>query len=163
MPATVVGAGLPKLQALAGNAKSYAERLFNFPQIGALDPEEEELAIVKPARKKGADFVAKAEDETVEQTRGYPYFLQGWGKHSWDIAKASPITLKDVKVAQTEAIAAPDESFFRVRFDRLTPKEKHYLRGMAELGSGPHRSGDIATVLNKPTNALGLLRFFVQA
>jgi len=158
LPVTVVGAGLPQLLALAGNAKSYAERLFDFPQIGPLDPEEAELAIVKPARDIGADYVAQASGEIVHQTRGYPYFLQEWGKHSWDLAKKSPITLKDVRAASTEAIAALDESFFRVRFDRLTPKEKHYLRAMAELGPGPHRSGDIATVLKKPTNSLGPLR-----
>ena len=158
LPVTVVGAGLPQLLALAGNAKSYAERLFDFPQIGPLDPEEAELAIVKPARDIGADYVAQASAEIVDQTRGYPYFLQEWGKHSWDIAKKSPITIKDVRAASTEAIAALDESFFRVRFDRLTPKEKHYLRAMAELGPGPHRSGDIATVLKKLTNSLGPLR-----
>jgi hypothetical protein len=158
LPVTVVGAGLPQLLALAGNAKSYAERLFDFPQIGPLNAEQAELAIVKPARDIGADYVAQASWEIVLQTRGYPYFLQEWGKHSWDIAKSSPITLADVKAASVEAIAALDESFFRVRFDRLTPKEKQYLRAMAELGPGPHRSGDIATVLNKPTNSLGPLR-----
>ena len=158
LPVTVVGAGLPQLLALAGNAKSYAERLFDFPQIGALTPEEAELAIVKPAREIGADYVTQASGEIVLQTRGYPYFLQEWGKHSWDLATSSPITLADVRAASTEAIAALDESFFRVRFDRLTPKEKHYLRAMAELGPGPHRSGDIATILEKPTNSLGPLR-----
>jgi hypothetical protein len=158
LPVTVVGAGLPQLLALAGNAKSYAERLFDFPQIGALDPQEAELAIVKPAREKGADYIPAAVSEIVRRTRGYPYFLQEWGKHSWDIATSSPITLKNVKAASTEAIAALDESFFRVRFDRLTPKEKQYLRAMAELGPGSHRSGDIATLLGKPTNSLGPLR-----
>ena len=158
LPVAVVGAGLPQLLALAGNAKSYAERLFDFPQIGALDPQEAELAIVKPAREKGADYIPAAVDEIVGRTRGYPYFLQEWGKHSWDIATSSPITLKNVKAASKEAIAALDESFFRVRFDRLTPKEKQYLRAMAELGPGPHRSGDIATTLGKPTNSLGPLR-----
>ena len=158
LPVTIVGAGLPQLLAHAENAKSYAERFFDFPQIGALDPQEAELAIVKPAREKGADHVPAAVNEIVGRTRGYPYFLQEWGKHSWDIAKSSPITLENVKVASTEAIAALDESFFRVRFDRLTPKEKQYLRAMAELGPGPHRSGDIATVLGKPTNSLGPLR-----
>ncbi len=117
LPVTVVGAGLPQLLALAGNAKSYAERLFDFPQIGPLDPEEAELAIVKPARDLGADYVAQASGEIVHQTRGYPYFLQEWGKRSWDLAKKSPITLKGVRAASTEAIAALDESFFRVRFD----------------------------------------------
>ena len=158
LPVTVVGAGLPQLLALAGNAKSYAERLFTFPQIGPLDPQEAELAIVKPARDIGADYAAQASEQVVRRTRGYPYFLQEWGKHSWDLAEESPIALKDVRAASTEAIAALDESFFRVRFDRLTPKEKYYLRAMAELGPGPHRSGDIAMVLKKPTNSLGPLR-----
>ena len=121
-----------------------------------LDPQEAEFAIVKPAHEKGADFIPEAVYEIVERTRGYPYFLQEWGEHSWDIAKSSPITLENVRAASTEAIAALDESFFRVRFDRLTPKEKQYLRAMAELGPGPHRSGDFATLLVKPTNSLGL-------
>ena len=158
LPVTVVGAGLPQLLALAGNAKSYAERLFDFPQIGALEPQEAELAIVKPAREKGTDFTPDAVLEIIERTRGYPYFLQEWGKHSWDIAHSSPITFRNVTAASTEAIAALDESFFRVRFDRLTPKEKQYLRAMAELGPGPHRSGDIAALVGKPTNSLGPLR-----
>ena len=158
LPVTVVGAGLPQLLALAGNAKSYAERLFDFPQIGALEPQEAELAIVKPAREKGTDFTRDAVLEIIERTRGYPYFLQEWGKHSWDIAHSSPITLRNVTAASTEAIAALDESFFRVRFDRLTPKEKQYLRAMAELGPGPHRSGDIAALVGKPTNSLGPVR-----
>jgi hypothetical protein len=104
------------------------------------------------------NYIPEATDEIIEQTRGYPYFLQEWGKHSWDLVKVSPITLEDVRAASTEAIAALDESFFRVRFDRLTPKEKHYLRAMAELGPGPHRSGDIAIILKKPTNSLGPVR-----
>jgi hypothetical protein len=158
LPITVVGAGLPQLLALAGNAKSYAERLFDYPHIGALDALEAEQAIVKPARDKGADYETDAVAEVVRQTHGYPYFLQEWGKHSWDIAKLSPITLADVIEASTQATAALDESFFRVRFDRLTPKEKLYLRAMAELGPGPHRSGDIAAKLNKQTNALGPTR-----
>jgi hypothetical protein len=158
LPVTVVGAGLPQLLALAGNAKSYAERLFDFPQIGALSVEEAESAIVKPAREKGVDLTPDASREIVQQTHGYPYFLQEWGKHSWDIARTSPITFEDVRVASTEAVAALDESFFRVRFDRLTPMEKRYLRAMSDLGQGPHRSGDIAGVLGKPTNSLGPLR-----
>ena len=158
LPVTVVGAGLPQLLALAGNAKSYAERLFDFPQIGPLEPGEAEQAIVKPAKDNGVAYESAATREVVRSTRGYPYFLQEWGKHSWDVAQSSPITLRDVRTASREAIAALDESFFRVRFDRLTPKEKDYLRAMAELGPGPHRSGDIANVLRKPTNSLGPLR-----
>lgn len=158
LPLTVVGAGLPQLRGLAGNAKSYAERLFHFPVIGALAPEEAELAIVKPAKREGVDFTSEAVTEIVSATRGYPYFLQEWGKHAWDVADRSPITLSNVSAASVEAVAALDESFFRVRFDRLTPAEKKYLRAMAELGPGPHRSGDIAHMLSKSVNSLGPLR-----
>jgi hypothetical protein len=158
LPLTVVGAGLPQLRGLAGNAKSYAERLFDFPPIGALAPPEAELAIVKPARDEGVEFTPEALAEIIAATRGYPYFLQEWGKHAWDVAPRSPITLSDVKAASIEAIAALDESFFRVRFDRLTPSEKKYLRAMAELGPGPHRSGDIAQMSGKSVNSLGPVR-----
>jgi hypothetical protein len=158
LPLTLVGAGLPQLRGFAGNAKSYAERLFSFPMIGALSPAEAELAIVKPAHNEGVDFTPEAVAKIVSATRGYPYFLQEWGKHAWDVADRSPITFSDVALACGEAIAALDESFFRVRFDRLTPAEKKYLRAMAELGPGPHRSGDIAQTLSKSVNSLGPLR-----
>jgi hypothetical protein len=126
--------------------------------IGALSPAEAELAIVKPAHNEGVDFTPEAVAKIVSATRGYPYFLQEWGKHAWDVADRSPITFSDVSLACGEAIAALDESFFRVRFDRLTPAEKKYLRAMAELGPGPHRSGDIAQTLSKSVNSLGPLR-----
>jgi hypothetical protein len=158
LPVTIVGAGLPQLLALAGSAKSYAERLFDYPRIGPLNPSEAELAIVKPAHDKGVKYGLGAAAEIVQKTRGYPYFLQEWGKHSWEVATQSPIMLADVTAASIQAIAALDESFFRVRFDRLTPSEKRYLRAMAELGEGPHRSGDIATELNKQTQSLGPVR-----
>lgn len=158
LPLTVVGAGLPQLRGLAGNAKSYAERLFDYPMIGALTASEAELAIVKPASSEGVAFTPEAVAGIVAATRGYPYFLQEWGKHSWDVASQSPITLPDVITASSEAIAALDESFFRVRFDRLTPAEKKYLRAMAELGPVPHRSGDIAQTLSKAVNSLGPVR-----
>jgi hypothetical protein len=158
LPLTVVGAGLPQLRGLAGNAKSYAERLFDFPMIGALDAAEAERAIVKPANNEGVDFTPEAVTEILSATRGYPYFLQEWGKHAWDVADRSPITLLDVSNASIEAIAALDESFFRVRFDRLTPKEKMYLRAMAELGPGPHRSGDIAQMRSKSVSFMGPVR-----
>ena len=158
LPLILVGAGLPQLRGLTGRAKSYAERLFDFPEVGPLPPEAAKLAIAKPARDQGVDITPDALDEIVRQTRGYPYFLQEWGKHSWDAADASPITRQDVERASAAAIAALDESFFRVRFDRLTPTEKRYLRAMAELGPGPHRSGDIATVLNRKVTSLGPTR-----
>lgn len=158
LPITVVGAGLPQLRGLAGSAKSYAERLFDFPTIGPLKREEAELAILKPARDEGEDFTAEAVVEIISQTRGYPYFLQEWGKHSWDVAEHSPIALDNVVAASKEAIAALDESFFRVRFDRLTPAEKKYLRAMADLGEGPHRSGVVAEELQKSVSSLGPVR-----
>jgi hypothetical protein len=158
LPVTVVGAGLPQLPGLAGNAKSYAERLFDFPMIGPLADVEAELAIVKPARDKGVEFSREAVELILSATRGYPYFLQEWGKHSWNVAEKSPIGGSDVYRASDEAIAALDESFFRVRLDRLTPKEKQYLRAMAELGPGPHRSGDIAMTLQKNVSSLGPVR-----
>jgi hypothetical protein len=158
LPLTVVGAGLPQLRGLAGNAKSYAERLFDYPMIGALSASEAELAIVKPAKDEEVDFTPEAVSEIISATRGYPYFLQEWGKHAWDVAGQSPITLSDVLAGSIEAIAALDESFFRVRFDRLTPAEKKYLRAMAELGPGPHRSGDIAQTLSKTVSSLGPVR-----
>lgn len=158
LPLTVVGAGLPQLRALAGKAKSYAERLFDYPLIGPLSPAEAEIAILVPARHAGVDFTPEAVGEIVNATGGYPYFLQEWGKHAWAVAKQSPITKADVEAASSQAIAALDESFFRVRFDRLTPKEKSYLRTMAELGAGPHRSGDIALALKRSVSSLGMVR-----
>jgi hypothetical protein len=159
LPVTVVGAGLPQLRGLAGDAKSYAERLFEFPMIGPLNAAEAQLAIQKPAREEGVEFNEDALDEILKRTSGYPYFLQEWGKHSWQVAEQSPITLKNVKLASIQAIAALDESFFRVRFDRLTPTEKRYLRAMAELGPEPsHRSGDIAGCLGRPVSTLGPIR-----
>jgi hypothetical protein len=141
-----------------GRAKSYAERLFDFPEIGALSPDAAKRAIAKPAQDQGVAVTAEALNLLVTETRGYPYFVQEWGKHSWDTANASPITQDDVKNASTAAVAALDESFFRVRFDRLTPAEKRYLRAMAELGAGPHRSGDIAEELGREVTSLGPTR-----
>jgi hypothetical protein len=158
LPVTMVGAGLPQLPALAGEAKSYAERLFDFPTIGPLGESEAEQAIVKPAQNQGVQIEDAAAKEIIRQSHGYPYFLQEWGKHSWDVAAQSPITLQDVQDATVVAVAELDESFFKVRFDRLTPKEKLYLRTMAELGAGPHRSGEIAKKMKKSTSALGPLR-----
>lgn len=158
MPITLIGAGLPQLRGRMGKAKSYAERLFDFPQVDALDNEAATLAICKPARDQGVDFEPPAVHRIVRETHGYPYFLQEWGKHSWDAARNSPISAGDVEAAAISAIAALDESFFRVRFDRLTPAEKKYIRAMAELGPGPHRSGDIAEELSRKVTSLGPTR-----
>ena len=158
LPVVLVGAGLPQLRGRMGDAKSYAERLFDFPEIMPLPPEAATVAIAKPARAEGVEFEPAALERIVEETQGYPYFLQEWGKHVWDVADRSPITMHDVEVASEAAVAALDESFFRVRFDRLTPSEKTYLRAMAQLGPGPHRSGDIADVLERKVTSLGPTR-----
>ena len=158
LPVVLVGAGLPQLPGKMGRAKSYAERLFDFPQIGPLPRDAAHLAITKPALEQAVVVEEDALERIIQETRGYPYFLQEWGKHAWDAADASPITLEDVERATASAVAALDESFFRVRFDRLTPLEKKYLRAMAELGPGPHRSGDIAEELGREVTKLGPTR-----
>lgn len=143
----LVGAGLPQLPGLAGNAKSYAERLFDFPEIGSLDDEDARAVLATPANEHGVEFSADALDSLLGFTQGYPYFLQEWGYHVWNTAPESPITLDDVNLAARDVQRRLDENFFRVRMDRLTPAEKRYLASMAELGPGPHRSGDIAARL----------------
>jgi hypothetical protein len=141
-----------------GRAKSYAERLFDFPAIGELSPPAARQALVKPALDEGIEITEDALERILAETHRYPYFLQEWGKHAWDTAKASPITLDDVTRATRVAVAALDESFFRVRFDRLTLAEKKYLRAMAELGPGPHRSGDVAEALGRKVTSLAPIR-----
>jgi hypothetical protein len=144
LPVILVGAGLPQLPGLAGNAKSYAERLFDFPEIGSLEPDDARAVLAMPARAQGVEFEPAALDALLDFTKGYPYFLQEWGYHVWNAAPQSPITLDDVALAAPDVQRQLDENFFRVRVDRLTPGEKDYLVAMADLGAGPHRSGDIA-------------------
>ena len=158
LPVVLVGAGLPQLRGQMGNAKSYAERLFDFPTVGALPPDPARLAIEKPLLGESVSITSEAMDLILQVTQGYAYFLQEWGSHTWLAAKQSPILPEAVKLATITAIAALDESFFRVRFDRLTPKEKRYLRAMAELGSGPHRSGDIADSFDAAVSSLAPTR-----
>jgi len=141
-----------------GNAKSYAERLFDFPEIGPLPPEAARLAIERPLAKEGVSIDADALEQVLQVTKGYAYFLQQWGSHIWRAASQSPISKADVDTASVTAIAALDESFFRVRFDRLTPREKKYLRAMAELGAGPHRSGDVAACFDAKVSSLAPTR-----
>ncbi len=158
LPLTMVGAGLPQVRGRMGKAKSYVERLFEFPEIGALSRQDAKLAIAKPAKDEGVEIEDPALDAIASQTQCYPYFLQEWGKHVWDVAECSPITVSSVEIASRQAIAGLDESFFRVRFDRLTPTQKKYMRAMAHLGAGPHRSGDIANVLDRPVTSLAPTR-----
>ena len=158
LPVVMVGAGLPQVRGRLGSAKSYAERLFDFPEIGALSIKDARLAIAKPAESEGVEIEPAALDAIVARTQRYPYFLQEWGKRVWDVAHCSPITMADVETASEQAEAALDESFFLVRFDRLTQTEKKYLRTMAHLGPGPHRSGDIAGVLDRRVTSLAPIR-----
>lgn len=158
LPVTIVAAGLPQLRAQTGEAKSYAERLFRFPEVGALQEDDARAAIEKPAEAEGVAYTEDALRAIRTHTQGYPYFLQEWGKHAWNAAVQSPITAADVESATTTAIAELDSSFFRMRFDRLTPSEKRYVRAMAELGEGPHRSGEIAAKLDREVTSLGPTR-----
>ncbi|OHE77514.1 MAG: AAA family ATPase [Verrucomicrobia bacterium RIFCSPHIGHO2_12_FULL_41_10] len=158
LPITMVAAGLPQILGKMGAAKTYAERLFEFPEIGRLDHEAATQALVIPAKKLKVNYTEGALKEILQQSEGYAYFLQEWGKHAWDIASMSPITEKDAKEATIHAVADLDASFFRVRFDQLTPLQKRYLRAMAELGPQPCSSGQIAQILDKKVTDLGTIR-----
>ncbi|MBL0407751.1 ATP-binding protein [Microvirga aerilata] len=158
LPVTLLAAGLPQLLGQMGRAKSYAERLFEFVPVDKLDAEAARKALCVPAEKEGVGFADEAISEITEQTQGYPYFIQEWGKHSWDLADASPIEAEDARRATVAALGELDASFFRVRFDRLTPAEKRYMRAMADLGAGPHRSGDIADRLGRKVTTVAPVR-----
>ena len=158
LPLCFVGAGLPQIAALSGNAKSYAERLFTYPQVGQLDATAARAALVHPAKNEGVDFQDDAVDEILRVTERYPYFIQEWGFHVWNSAPASPIQLAQVQQATPGIIAHLDANFFRVRFDRLTPLQQKYLRAMAELGPGPHQTGDIAATLGVGVGAVASVR-----
>ena len=158
LPILLAAAGLPQLRARVAEAKTYAERLFEFRDVGPLDAQASADAVAKPIRGRNADITPDAVTMIVAETQGYPYFLQEWGKHAWDIAESSPIDAGDVARASNEVAASLDAGFFRARFDRLTPAQKRYLRAMAELGPGPHRSGEIARVLHRKVTSLGPTR-----
>ncbi len=158
LPMILIGAGLPILPRLAGESKSYAERLFDFPDIGALQETDATKALHDPVKAAGVEFEPAALKEIFRVTEGYPYFLQEWGYQSWNLASASPITVAVVKEASDIAVQRLDKNFFRVRFDRLTPSEKRFLRAMAGLGPGAHRSGDIADALGLQLNSIGPVR-----
>ncbi len=158
LPLVLVGAGLPILPGLAGESKSYAERLFSFPDIGPLPEPDTDKALRDPIEEAGESIDADALHEIFRLTKGYPYFLQEWGYQAWNHAVASPIGLQIVNETTELVTHRLDENFFRVRFDRLTPREKQYLRAMAELGPGPHRSADIADTLGAKITTLGPVR-----
>ena len=155
LPLVLIGAGLPILPGMAGESKSYAERLFSFPGVGPLSEADATKALREPIVAAGESIKPEALREIFRMTKGYPYFLQEWGYQAWNHAVASPISLQVVQATSVTVSRRLDENFFRVRFDRLTPREKTYLRAMAELGPGPHRSSDIADKLGATINTLG--------
>jgi hypothetical protein len=159
LPITLVGAGLPQLPRLAGEAKSYAERLFKFPRIGQLAPAEAKTALAEPAAARGVTFDPGAIDAIVAYTEGYPYFIQEYGKIVWDVApEGEPISRSVAEEAQGAVEAKLDESFFRVRAERTTDLELEYLRAMAELGPGEQTAGDVAAVMGRTSEQLGATR-----
>jgi hypothetical protein len=158
LPLVLLGAGLPILPGLAGESKSYAERLFSFPDIGALSEEDAAKALQEPAQAVGVGFKPTALGEIFRLTKGYPYFLQEWGYQAWNLATSSPITLQIVQNATATVIPRLDQNFFRVRYDRLTPSEKNFLRAMAKLGPNAHRTSDIAETLGVKITSLGPVR-----
>jgi hypothetical protein len=155
LPVLFFGAGLPQVAALSGDAKSYAERLFHYPAVGPLLPDDAKTAIRQPVEDEGERISAAALDEILSKTQGYPYFLQEWGYQCWNIAQGTEIDVADASQAAEVATQRLDDGFFKVRFDRLTPKEREYVIAMAQLGPGPYRSSDIAATLGETHQSLG--------
>ncbi len=158
LPIVFFGAGLPQLAAMAGDAKSYAERLFIYPDVDALDLNAASDAIRQPVEDEGESIDYDAVQEIVATTRGYPYFLQEWGFQAWNQAEGGAITKADVMLATTQALRRLDDGFFNVRLERLTPKEREYVFAMASLGHGPYRSTDVANKLGESIQSLGPCR-----
>lgn len=158
LPVLFFGAGLPQVASLTGDAKSYAERLFSYPSVGALDRPAAAAAIRNPIEEEGESIADSALEQIIAETHGYPYFLQEWGYQSWEVADKSPIGVADVRIASGKAIKRLDDGFFKVRFDRLTRKERDYVIAMARLGDGPYRSSDVAEVMGEKVQSLGPVR-----
>lgn len=158
LPITFAGAGLPQLPGLAGDAKSYAERLFKFPMIGELPEDAATAAIVEPARAEGVEYEPGAVDLIVEYTEGYPYFLQEYGRAVWNLAEGASITCADVQAAGDVVDAELDESFFRARVQRSSSEELRYMRAMAQLGSNAQKASDVAEVLGKSSEQVAPIR-----
>jgi hypothetical protein len=163
LPVIFFGAGLPQVAALSGEAKSYAERLFAYPAIGPLTQQAAFSAVRVPITDEGESISEAALAQIFGRTKGYPYFLQEWGYHAWNAASTSPISVGDVNLASTSAIQRLDDGFFKVRFDRLTPKERDYVFAMAALGQGPYRSADVAEQLQLDSQSLGPRRASIIA
>lgn len=155
LPVVFFGAGLPQVAAFSGDVKSYAERLFHYPAVGALEEKDVEIAIRQPIEDEGGGIDDNAISEILAKTKGYPCFLQEWGYQCWNISEGPCVKLEDALKAAGEATKRLDQGFFKVRFDRLTPKEREYVIAMAKLGAGPYRSSDIADALNETHQSLG--------
>lgn len=158
LPVLILGAGLPQLVGKAGRAKSYAERLFNYPEIGSLSPKDVRLALQEPVRREGVMFTDEALDEIIRVTQGYPYFIQEWGYQAWSLAETTPIDMEVIKRATEVSNQQLDKNFFRVRFDRLTDREKDYLKALADLGTDIQRSGGVADKLGLDVQQAAPLR-----
>jgi hypothetical protein len=159
LPLLVAGAGLPSLPGLAGEARSYAERLFSFVAIGSLDTPDATRALVGPVEAEGMGWEPAAVARALEDTEGYPYFLQEFGKQAWNVADGPTIGLADMGAAAQLAIDDLDHGFFRARIDKTTDLERDYLKAMVALGGpGPYRSGDVARQMGRVTTQVGPVR-----
>lgn len=158
LPVLLVGAGLPQVARLAGEAKSYAERLFLYPAIGALDAPDAASAVEKPLLEEEASITADALKAIVERTAGYPFFLQEWASVTWDSTVGPEINLDDVNQSYTETVALLDAGFFKVRLDRLTKAEIQFVKAMSDLGDGPYAMADIANSMGRTQRSLGPAR-----
>lgn len=163
LPVLMVGAGLPQIARLAGDAKSYAERLFQYPAIGPLDPSASRQAIERPIIQEDARITDAALDLIVERTKGYPFFLQEWGSKIWDDAEGPEIDVDDAKNSYDDALRQLDEGFFKVRLDRLTKAELMFVKAMATLGDGPYAMADIAKSMSRSQKSLGPARSTIIA
>lgn len=158
LPVLLVGAGLPQVARLAGDAKSYAERLFLYPDVGPLTAEDAKLAVEKPIIDEGATIEPAALELIVEQTGGYPFFLQEWAYTTWNDAQGPLITAHEVQMAYHETLASLDTGFFRVRIDRLTKTEIQFVKAMASLGEGPYAVADVAKRLGRGQSSIAPMR-----
>ena len=158
LPLTLAAAGLPQVPRLAGEARSYAERLFRFPRIGALEGSAARAALVIPAQREGVEYEEQAVSRALELTQGYPFYLQEFGKHIWNLAPGSPVTIQNVDDALPRAEESLDRGIYEVRIQRATAKERRYLRAMAELGAGPYKAGSVASAMGSTTTALSTVR-----
>lgn len=158
LPVLLVGAGLPQVARLAGEAKSYSERLFLYPEVGALDPASAGQAVEKPIEDEDASIEPPALSTVVSRTQGYPFFLQEWASIAWNYANGPKITSEDIEISYIETLASLDRGFFRVRIDRLTRAEVQFVKTMSELGDGPYAMADIARAMGRTSSSLGPTR-----